>query len=80
MGILDSVFKIFIGDKSKKDIKEIQPLVDSILVAEKKLQQLSLDELRAKTNAFKNKIKDARSEVENSITSLKEEADANRRY
>ena len=29
MGLLDSVLKVFVGDKSKKDISEIQPIVDA---------------------------------------------------
>ena len=30
MGFLDNVLKVFVGDKSKKDIGELQPLVDEI--------------------------------------------------
>ena len=30
MGILDNVLKLFVGDKSKKDISDIQPIVAQI--------------------------------------------------
>ncbi len=74
MGILDSVLKVFVGDKSQKDIKEIQPKVELVKKAEKSLEGLSHDELRAKTIEFKNKIDHARSEINSKIEKLKEEA------
>ncbi|TPN84706.1 preprotein translocase subunit SecA [Aquimarina algicola] len=74
MGILDSVLKVFVGDKSKKDIKEIQPKVELIKKAEKTLEKLSDDELRNKTIEFKNKINDARAEINTKIDKLNEEA------
>ncbi|UZO79301.1 preprotein translocase subunit SecA [Aquimarina sp. ERC-38] len=74
MGILDSVLKVFVGDKSKKDIKEIQPRVDQIKKAFKTLSGLSNDELRAKTYAFKEQINEARRPILAKIESLNEEA------
>ncbi|WP_109298850.1 preprotein translocase subunit SecA [Aquimarina sp. AU474] len=76
MGILDSVLKVFVGDKSKKDISEIQPKVELIKRAEKEVENLSNDELRAKTEFFKNEINEARKEINTKIENLKEEADA----
>ncbi|KAA1246665.1 preprotein translocase subunit SecA [Aquimarina sp. RZ0] len=75
MGILDSVLKVFVGDKSKKDIKEIQPKVELIKKAEKSISILSNDELRAKTIEFKNIVNEARAEINTKINQLKEEAD-----
>ena len=57
MGILDNVLKLFVGDKSKKDISDIQPIVAQIKKQESFIEELSIDELRAKTTEFKNKIK-----------------------
>ena len=74
MGILDSVLKVFVGDKSKKDIKEIQPKVDLIKKAEKTLENLSHDELRAKTIEFKQKINEARKDIYKKIEELQEQA------
>ncbi|MGI0107901.1 preprotein translocase subunit SecA [Salinimicrobium sp. WS361] len=76
MSFLDTVLKVFVGDKSKKDIKEIQPIVNKILALEKEFEALSLDELREKTVTFKTRIKDALKEVNEQITNLNTEADA----
>ncbi|MEW7280075.1 preprotein translocase subunit SecA [Aquimarina sp. 2201CG1-2-11] len=74
MGILDSVLKVFVGDKSKKDIKEVQPKVELIKKAGKALENISHDELRAKTVEFKKRIDDARAAINSKIDLLKEEA------
>ncbi len=76
MSVLDSVIKIFVGDKSQKDVKKIQPLVDQIKEEEKKLENLSLDELRQKTVLFKEKIKTGIADIEKKIEELKIKAEA----
>ncbi|MDT0689509.1 preprotein translocase subunit SecA [Salegentibacter sp. F188] len=75
MSFLDSVLKVFVGDKSKKDVKEIQPIVDQIKAYESEYEALGLDELRAKTAMFKAKIADALKEVNEKIIALEKEAD-----
>ncbi|PTM10935.1 MAG: preprotein translocase subunit SecA [Bacteroidetes bacterium] len=75
MSILNSVLKVFVGDKSKQDVKAIMPLVEKIKSFEKQLEALSHDELRAKTDEFKSKINEARSTFENKIAELENEAD-----
>ena len=75
MSIVNSILKIFVGDKSASDIKAIQPLVTKIKSFEGALQQLSNDELRAKTTYFKEKIKDARAHQDAQIATLKTEAE-----
>jgi preprotein translocase subunit SecA len=75
MGILDSVLKVFVGDKTKKDLKEIYPIVDQIKSFEAQLEKLSLDELRYKTVEFKEKIKSASKNEFAEIEKLKEEAE-----
>ncbi|MCT8341181.1 preprotein translocase subunit SecA [Flavobacteriaceae bacterium TK19130] len=76
MGILDNILKVFVGDKSKKDINEIQPYVDEIKKYEADMASLSLDELRAKSDAFRNKIKEDQKEVQSKIDELQAQADA----
>ncbi|WP_378177037.1 preprotein translocase subunit SecA [Aquimarina sp. SS2-1] len=76
MGVLDSVLKVFVGDKSKKDIKEIQPKVDLIKKEEQAIAALSHNELRAKTVEFKNFVNEARADIIAQIDALTEEADA----
>ncbi|MDO6738637.1 preprotein translocase subunit SecA [Wenyingzhuangia sp. 2_MG-2023] len=74
MGILDSVIKIFVGDKQQKDLKTLQPIVGQVRAFEDALKKISIDELRAKTVAFKNQIKEATQSFENEILSLEEKA------
>ncbi|MCF4102102.1 preprotein translocase subunit SecA [Gillisia sp. M10.2A] len=76
MSFLDSVLKVFVGDKSKKDVKEIQPIVDKIKAFEKEFEALTIDDLRGKTHSFKKKIADATAELRTKIEELNKEADA----
>ena len=75
MGLLDKVMKLVFGDKSQKDVKALQPIIDAILAAEVELSKLSHDELRQKTEEFKQKIKDATAEQIKEIDSLKVKSD-----
>ena len=76
MDFINKILKVFVGDKSKKDIKEIKPLVDKIKKMEPTLVNLSHDELRAKTTAFKTQIQASISDINANIKTLKEEIDA----
>src|SRR5690625_4670601 len=75
MKFLDTILKFLVGDKSKKDIKEIQPIVDKIKKLEPKIASLSLDELREKSNTFRQAIKDAQKDIQAEIQSLQQQAD-----
>lgn len=75
MSFLESVLKVFVGDKSKKDVKEIQPIVNKIKALEADFEALSLDELRAKTTHFKSKISEALKDVNQQIENLEKEAE-----
>lgn len=74
MSILNSVLKIFVGDKQKKDLKLLQPIVDKVRAFEGEMNSLTNDELRAKSEGFKNKIKDATKPFEDKISDLEKEA------
>ncbi|MES2514822.1 MAG: preprotein translocase subunit SecA [Bacteroidota bacterium] len=63
--------KKFFGTKSEKDIKSIQPLVDQTLEIYPTLANLSHDELRAKVDALKQKIKDATKAEQAEIDEIK---------
>ncbi|MCW5515895.1 preprotein translocase subunit SecA [Muriicola sp. Z0-33] len=73
MSLLNSVIKAFVGDKSKKDVKELQPLVDQIKSFEGNLEALSHDELRQKTIDFKAKIAEDCEDLNKQIQELQEE-------
>ncbi|MGB5554295.1 MAG: preprotein translocase subunit SecA [Flavobacteriaceae bacterium] len=76
MSFINSVLKAFVGDKSKKDVKELQPLVNKIKSFETAMEALSHDELRAKTYFFKSKIKENRKDLDDKIEQLQKEVKA----
>ncbi|OIQ16230.1 MAG: preprotein translocase subunit SecA [Flavobacterium sp. MedPE-SWcel] len=73
MSLINNILKVFVGDKSEKDIKAIKPLIKKVHSFEQALSSLSHDELRAKTISFKEKIKEARAEKDAKIASYLEE-------
>ena len=52
MGLVDKLF----GNKSEKEIKRIEKYVDAIEALDEKMQALSDEELRAKTQEFKERL------------------------
>ncbi|WP_296636789.1 preprotein translocase subunit SecA [Polaribacter sp.] len=76
MGILDSVIKLFVGDKQEKDLKLLQPVVENVKKFEAEIAKLSHDELRTKTLSFKEQIKEATKTLDEKITVLEAEAKA----
>ena len=76
MSFLNSVLKVFVGDKSKQDVKALSPIVDKVKAFESALEQLSHDALRAKTAEFKAKIADARKPLQDNIDQLIKDAEA----
>ena len=75
MSLLNSVLKMFVGDKSKQDVKAIMPLVEKIKSFEKELEGLSHDALRQKTSAFKDKITEAKKSLQDEIDTLNLQAE-----
>ncbi|QXP74120.1 preprotein translocase subunit SecA [Tenacibaculum sp. AHE15PA] len=74
MSVLNSILKLFVGDKQQKDLKSLQPIVEKVRSFENSLNNLSNDELRAKTIEFKSKIKEATKSFTETIATLEEEA------
>ncbi|WP_445381708.1 preprotein translocase subunit SecA [Robiginitalea sp. IMCC43444] len=73
MSFINSVLKAFVGDKAKKDVKELQPIVAQIKTFEASLEKLSHDELRQKTAAFKEQIQEGIQEIQSQISELKKQ-------
>ncbi|OYU82034.1 MAG: preprotein translocase subunit SecA [Flavobacterium sp. BFFFF1] len=71
MSFINSILKVFVGDKSEKDVKSLQPYLSKIKALEGSLALLSHDELRAKTTEFKQRIKDALADKDAKIADLK---------
>lgn len=76
MRVLSGILKTFVGDKTKKDLKGLYPLVDEIHQASQGLSTLSHDELRAKTTEFKQQIADIRKPLFDEIKELKTKIEA----
>lgn len=70
-----NISKLF-GTKSDRDLKEIQPFVDRVLEEYPKLDGISNDQLRAKTQELKKRIADFSSEERNKVTALRAQMDA----
>jgi len=69
--MLQGIFKKVFGDKNEKAMKDLWPIVDVINNEYEKLKDLSDDELRGKTDAFKEKIQSYTEETRNSIDEIK---------
>lgn len=74
--MLEFVSNLF-GKKSDKDIKKILPIVAQIKEAEKKIDQLSNDDLRAKTLEFKSLIFENYKKQQEEIDQIKAQIDSN---
>jgi len=59
MSFINSLLKVFVGNKTKKDLKILQPIVDKVRSYDEEMGGLTLDQLRDKTQAFKAKIKES---------------------
>ena len=70
MDINKLLSKIF-GNKSTRDMREIQPWVEKIKKAEPAIQALDNDALRAKTNELKGIIQNSANDIKDKIAELK---------
>ena len=76
------VFKKIFGDKHEKDLKVLWPIVDEINAEYEKVKTLSDDQLKAKTEEFRQKIqehtKETRERLEELRTRLQSDEDFDR--
>ncbi len=72
--MISNILKTILGDKSSKDRKEYQPVIDKANTAFESFKSLSDDQLRAKTTEFKKIIGEGTKELENELKSLNERA------
>jgi preprotein translocase subunit SecA len=73
--MLGFLTKIFGGHKSERDVKAMLPRVKQINEAFEKLQSLPLDELRNKTQVFRQRIKEHLANIDDAIAAKQEAAD-----
>ena len=75
MGFNEFLSKIF-GNKSTRDMKEIQPWVEKIKAVYPSIEKLSNDELRAKTQELKKRIHDSATDERAKIEALKADVES----
>ena len=66
LGVLKKMF----GSKHEKDVKALRPLVDEINAYAEEYRKLGDDELRAKTEEFRGRIREAVKETEEKLAAL----------
>ena len=67
----NKILKSLFGDKSSRDMKLIQPFVEKAKTFTPQLQQLSNDELRARSKAIQQQVQQAANEQKEKIAQLK---------
>lgn len=73
--MLGIISKLFGGNKSDKDVKKIQPVVEKIKQHFAALSSLTNDQLRNKTQEFRQRIKDHLKETDDTIAAKNKEAE-----
>ena len=71
--MLGKILKLFVGDKSKKDLKQINPIIEEIHSFENEMNGLSNDDLRNQTQIFKELIQQSTSDINSQIENIKGE-------
>jgi len=74
--MLGLLSKIFGGSKSEKDVQKIRPFVGKINEQFQQYQNLSNNELRAKTQVFRSRIAEFLAPIDARITAKQQEAEA----
>ena len=74
MGFVDFLKSLF-GSKSDRDLREIRPVLDSILAIYPELEKLSHDEIRAKIDGVKAQLRASVQEKRDKVAAIKEEVE-----
>lgn len=74
--MLKFISKLLGGNKSEKDIAQVKPIVEKINQFYAQYQSLTNDQLRAKTQEFKQRIKEHLTGIDTKIAEKQQEADA----
>ncbi|HSH74416.1 MAG TPA: hypothetical protein VLA09_01835, partial [Longimicrobiales bacterium] len=71
--MLKTAVKALLGSRHKREAKKLQPLIEEINEIYESLSSLSDDELRAKTDEFRDHITASTADLKARITALREE-------
>jgi preprotein translocase subunit SecA len=74
--ISSALTKIF-GTKSERDIKNILPIVEEVKSYEDEIKALSDEELKGKTESYREMIREATKELDEQIQEIKQKMDSN---
>ncbi|MDG1746315.1 MAG: preprotein translocase subunit SecA, partial [Bacteroidia bacterium] len=74
--VLGSIAKIFGGSAQEKSLKELQPAVEEINTHFQSFTTLSHDELRGKTNEFRQRITDYLKDIDTEIQEKNEKVES----
>ena len=72
MALVDIIKKVF-GTKSERDMKQVKPILEKVLAAYESIDKLSNDELRAKAEDLKRRIREVEEPFEKRIAEIKEQ-------
>ncbi|MAW65271.1 MAG: preprotein translocase subunit SecA [Flavobacteriales bacterium] len=75
IGSIGNVITKLFGKKSDKDVKDISPLVNTILQEQEKLKNVSADDLRSNSDKFRLEIQEYIKPEDDKIKKIKNEAD-----
>lgn len=76
IGTINKILKKILGDKSKEDLKDINPIVEQVKQIGQNLTSISHDELRTRTEKLKELIQSRIAAKEEEIANLKVQAEA----
>ncbi len=72
MALVDIIKKVF-GTKSDRDMRKVRPVLEKVLAAYDEIDKLSADELRARSEALKVRIREVEAPFEKRISEIKDE-------
>lgn len=75
MALVDIIKKVF-GTKSERDMKQVKPILEKVLAAYESIDKLSNDELRAKAEDLKRRIREVEEPFEKRIAEIKEQLES----
>jgi len=77
MALFGSLLTAIFGSKYEKDVKEVQPIVETIKSFEKQVAAMNIDELRARSEAIKTYVRDYVKADEERVVTLKAQVEQN---
>ena len=75
MALVDIIKKVF-GTKSDRDMKHVKPVLDKVLAAYETIDKLSNDELRARSEELKRRLREVEEPFENRIAEIKSQLES----